>query len=264
MGLFNRFPYTNFHALNLDWLINKVKDLANSIPTKVSQLENDSGYITSAQSGAVDSINGMTGAVVLDASDVGALPDNYSPPVTSVNAKTGAVVLDASDVGAMPNNYSPPVTSVNTKTGAVVLDASDVGAMPDDYTAPVSSVNGHTGVVVLDIDDMGSYTQLSATSQTAGTDVTIHGAYFYKYGKLINIQITFTTGTALANGDTIAVFEDIPGPLLSWYPVIRSSSAGTIAGCGVNRDGSNNLRVTASGALQAAGWWGLSLVYLAY
>lgn len=29
MGLFEHFPYTNFHELNLDWLLNKVKDLAN-------------------------------------------------------------------------------------------------------------------------------------------------------------------------------------------------------------------------------------------
>ena len=25
MGLFNQFPFTNFHELNLDWLINTVK-----------------------------------------------------------------------------------------------------------------------------------------------------------------------------------------------------------------------------------------------
>ena len=75
--------------------------------------------------------------MVLDASDVGALPDSYTPPpapVQSVNGQTGAVVLDASDVGALPDSYTPPpapVQSVNGQTGAVVLDASDVGALPD-------------------------------------------------------------------------------------------------------------------------------------
>lgn len=52
-------------------------------------------------SGAVDSVNGQSGAVTLTASDVGALPDTYTPPVTSVNGDTGAVNLDASDVGAV-------------------------------------------------------------------------------------------------------------------------------------------------------------------
>lgn len=32
MGLFNNFPYTNFHELNLDWLINKVKEISTQIP----------------------------------------------------------------------------------------------------------------------------------------------------------------------------------------------------------------------------------------
>ena len=67
-------------------------------------------------------------------------------PVTSVNSKTGAVQLNASDVGALPNTTvipsktsqldndsgfitSAPVTSVNTKTGAVVLTSGDVGAV---------------------------------------------------------------------------------------------------------------------------------------
>lgn len=86
--------------------------------------------------GAVSSVNGQTGAVVLDADDVGALPDTYTAPVSSVNSKTGAVTLTASDVGALPDTYTAPVSSVNSKTGAVVLSASDVGAMASGYTPP--------------------------------------------------------------------------------------------------------------------------------
>jgi hypothetical protein len=43
------------------------------------------------------------------------------------------VVLDADDVGALPDDYTPPVTSVNGQTGAVVLD-----------TAALSTVDGWT------------------------------------------------------------------------------------------------------------------------
>ena len=28
MGIFRQFPYSNFHDLNLDWIINKIKELA--------------------------------------------------------------------------------------------------------------------------------------------------------------------------------------------------------------------------------------------
>lgn len=77
--------------------------------------------IRAGVSSPVTSVNGHTGAVVLDAADVGALPDDYTPPVTSVNGQTGAVVI--------PTGGS--VDSVNGHTGAVVLDAADVGALPN-------------------------------------------------------------------------------------------------------------------------------------
>lgn len=43
--------------------------------------------------GAVSSVNGQTGDVVLDAEDVGALPDTTVIPVQSVNGMTGDVVV---------------------------------------------------------------------------------------------------------------------------------------------------------------------------
>ena len=89
----------------------------------------------------VTSVNGKTGAVVLDAEDVGALPDSYTAPVTSVNGMTGDVIVSGGGGGA--------VDSVNGKTGVVVLTASDVGALPSSYQAPVTSVNGQTGNVVI-------------------------------------------------------------------------------------------------------------------
>lgn len=39
MGAFEQFPYTNFHELNLDWIIKKVKQFQNSI-------DNINGQIT--------------------------------------------------------------------------------------------------------------------------------------------------------------------------------------------------------------------------
>ena len=71
----------------------------------------------------VRSVNGHTGAV------------NLTFPVTKVNNKTGDVVLQASDVGALPDTYTPPVTRVNGQTGDIWLEA------------PVISVNGRTGNV---------------------------------------------------------------------------------------------------------------------
>lgn len=39
MGLFNQFPFTNFHEMNLDWLINKIKEVEDDIK-KIDTTEN--------------------------------------------------------------------------------------------------------------------------------------------------------------------------------------------------------------------------------
>jgi len=75
----------------------------------------------------VQSVNNKTGAVVLSASDVGAMPSSYVAPVTSVNGQTGDVVI--------PTGGN--VDSVNGKTGVVNLSASDVHALPDSTVIPV-------------------------------------------------------------------------------------------------------------------------------
>lgn len=90
------------------------------IPTKTSDLVNDSGFITSVP---VLSVNGQTGAVVLT------IPTNTSDLVNDSGFIT-----------------SVPVLSVNSQTGAVVLTASDVNALPSNTTY-VSSVNGLSGAV---------------------------------------------------------------------------------------------------------------------
>lgn len=149
--------------------------------------------ITGGGSGAVTSVNGQTGAVVLTASDVNALPSSTVIPTVPTNvsafnndagyltshqslsgyatetwvtsqgyaeASTLATVATTgsyNDLTDTPTIPTIPVTSVNGQTGAVVLDASDVGALADNTTY-VSSVNGNSGAVTIS----------NATTSTAG------------------------------------------------------------------------------------------------
>ena len=59
-------------------------------------------------------------------------------PVTSVNGEIGDVVLDASDVGALPDS-----TVIPTKTSQLQNDSGFL------TSAPVTSVNGQTGAVTV-------------------------------------------------------------------------------------------------------------------
>ena len=87
----------------------------SELPTKVSQLQNDSGYLT-----AVPAEYAKTEDIPKNPADIGAQPegdyafrsDIPSVPVQSVNGKTGAVSLNAADVGARPSGWMPTAQDV--------------------------------------------------------------------------------------------------------------------------------------------------------
>lgn len=142
--------------------------------------------------GAVDSVNGKTGVVVLDAEDVGALSDNtviptkvsdlindegfgtYSLPSGGIPVTDLASSVQTSLGKADTALQSAPVTSVNNKTGAVVLTASDVGA--GTYSKPSggipSSDLAQSVQDSLDLADTAVQPAAIANMQTTGNLVT--------------------------------------------------------------------------------------------
>ena len=146
----------------------KTGGTTGQVLAKASGTNYDVAWTTVSGGGAVDSVNGQTGVVVLTASDVGALASSTSY-VSSFNGSSGAIT------------YSAPVSSVNTKTGAVTLTASDVGALSSSttfvssfngssgavtYTAPVTSVNTQTGAVVIGTATTSSDGLMSSTDKS--------------------------------------------------------------------------------------------------
>lgn len=115
----------------------------------------------------VQSVNGKTGAVVLSASDVGAVSSDEIANMVMLESDETDVEGDAPAVNAetfsgmtyeqVKNdvNASAPVQSVNGKTDAVELDYSDVGAASASHT--------HTGM----------YTTSNLSFSLSGTTLTI-------------------------------------------------------------------------------------------
>lgn len=141
--MFHGFPYTNFHDLNLDWIIKTVKMLFNKSVFSINNVEPDEEgnvTITGAELGAVGTVNNIApvdGNVTLTASDVGAVAVGQG--VTKVNgfSPNSAGEILAGTVRSI-NGISP--ASLPTP-GNVVLNASDVGALPSTID-PVETVNG--------------------------------------------------------------------------------------------------------------------------
>lgn len=116
MALFENFPYTDLHQLNLDWLIDNIRKLEES---------------------QVLSVNGETGHVILYQSENVQLPDVESNVWQIIRTTDGV------SAGIHFNSTTGMATIVNGET----LDQIYTHDHPPVY--PVYSVNGQTGAVVL-------------------------------------------------------------------------------------------------------------------
>ena len=125
MALFENFPYTNLHELNLDWLIDELKRV---------------------QSQSVISVNGMTGDVILYENATVQFPnvpeDHWSMIRMADGTNRGimfgndnkAYIVHGNlmaEVYAQNNQPPYPVTSVNGQTGDIVLYAQNTVRLPD-------------------------------------------------------------------------------------------------------------------------------------
>ena len=109
-----------------------VEDKIPTIPTKVSAFENDVGYLTQHQSLANYALKSELPKNVSDLTNDAKYITASGAPVQSVNGKTGAVSLNANDVGALPSTTTIPV--VNNAKLTIQKNGVDV----DSFTANAS------------------------------------------------------------------------------------------------------------------------------
>ena len=275
------------------------------VPTKTSEVTNDSGFITSAGA-PVQSVSGRTGAVILSKIDVGlgnvdniqqysvSNPPPY--PVTSVNGQTGPVSLSIPTKTSDLTNDSKflPVTQTSPTNGQIVAydgtkwvnqnpasysqqqadweetDSGSVQFIQNKPTAlsefsndsgfitssgaPVQSVNGTTGIVNITsvTGNAGTATKL-ATSKTiaisggaTGTATAFDGSTNITIPvtsldatKLTGTATISTTGNAATatsatkatqdgNGSTISTtYAKLASPTLTGTPKAPTATAGT-------------------------------------
>lgn len=195
MGLFEQFPYQNFHELNLDWLINEIKNLEAT--------------------GLVLSVNGMTGDVTLYEENIVRLPDvaNSSWNLFRKN--------DGQDNG-IEFTKNMPMTRIQGSSRFAVYDAGN----PPPY--PVTSVNGATGDVTLYPNNV---TQLPSVANTSWniyriTDGQENGIEWSKNQPMTRIQGT-SRFTVYDTGNPPPNFADTSAPDLQ-LPVDTTGTSWSI------------------------------------
>lgn len=143
-----------------------------------------------AGSGAVDSVNGQIGVVVLTASDVGAAEEIHAHVSTDITDFNEAVQDVVSTTIVAGTNVT---TSYDDELGTLTINATG-GA------GAVDSVNGQTGIVVLDAADVGAAEAIHTHVSADITDLTEV------------VQDTIST-TIVAGTNVTATYDDELGTL---------------------------------------------------
>lgn len=121
-----------------------------TIPTKISELDNDSGFITEANI-PVKSVNGKTGNVTLDAKAVGALPDTTTIPskTSELDNDSGFITNDALS-GKQDEITGAATTITNSNLTAnctLISDANGKVAVSDVTSTELGYLDGVTSNV---------------------------------------------------------------------------------------------------------------------
>ena len=149
---------------------------------------------TALGAGAVDSVNGQTGTVVLDADDI-------SDTSTTNKYTTAADISKLAGIAAGAEVNA--VDSVNTQTGAVVLDADDISdtSTTNKYTT-AGDISKLAGIESLaDVTDATNVAAAGAAMLTGATftgDVNVNGTITVDTANPEFMRITGTTDTGYA------------------------------------------------------------------
>ena len=194
-------------------------------------------------SAPVTSVNGMVGDVVIQvptldgyATQAWVESQDYltTAPVASVNGETGAVVLDASDVGALPDNTVIPTATSDLTNDSGFLNATTLApylAQKQDTLTAGSNITISNNVI----------SASTGTTYTAGTGIQINNGVISS--TVTDTNTTYTAGNGLSLSGTefsvdssvVALQTDIPD--VSGFA--ESANLATVATTGSYTDLSN-------------------------
>jgi hypothetical protein len=180
----------------------------------------------------VQSVNGSTGVVVIDADDVGAY-SNTNPSLFVNVAQASASAPVQSVTGTLVGGTSAdPVINIPTLDEIGAYSNTNPSSFINVAQAPVQSVNGSTGIVVIDADDVGAYSNTNPSGfinvfPASGMAVS-NGTAFIESKATPTGNVVGTTDTQTLINKTFTGYKETVFTLTDAATVTPNVSNGTI------------------------------------
>ena len=191
MGLFNLFPYPDTHQLNLDWILNSVKELSTYVKERVDAIQK---ALTDAQAAATAAENSATSA-----------QDAATRAQDAATAQPAAKQAQAAATAAKTSATSAQTFANNAQTSATSAQASAENAQMSVTQAQTFANNAHTSAT--SAQTSATIAQTSATSAQASATKMADlffdnaGAHNSLYrGKNLGTSVTAAQWEAISDG----------------------------------------------------------------
>ena len=232
-------PYTNFHALNLDWIIKRIKNVYND--------ENPPPY-------PVKSVNGQTGIVHLTGDDIPVSPNDTTPISTELDGKytKPAGGIPASDLA--PGVIPDPSSVIDDNAGYQVYnktwsahkllqmasDIVDVENDVDDLNDSISQIHrdieqltvyrisgSHPASPIYPPSDIGySQTYIISAPPTLADSFRVIGYYIPQEEYIKNLTVTITPGETQTVKIDFLIAHGSPSGTYEIYLVATDTTGG--------------------------------------
>lgn len=205
--MFNEYPYTDMHELNLDWCIAKIKELDKRVDEITDEIaaevyEKAVEYIDENLAGVIQEFNDLKAYVDNELRDMTDTIDGLNQQFLDLAGDFDYLVAEVERKLLQIQNYiDGQIAGVNLRTdSAIAANNNYILGQLSQFLADIKVVNFFTGEEI-SIQDMFDYLAMLHVSD--GIDYTTLSSRNKTYSDIAALNITYTD--VVLHGNTLIV-----------------------------------------------------------